>query len=597
MQFKPDGKLLKMESSLSANGDFDLSITRYNSDGTIDMAFGNGGTVITDFGSNESGFTAGFQNDGKLIIGGLTRDNNGSDFLLVRFNYNGTLDPAFGKGGYVKINSSNEDQVQSVKVEADGKIVFSGTSFEFPPDFSSVRVFGVIGRLNSDGTPDTNFGANGLTALNNSNYIGDFVIQNDFKIVFTRAEQDPVLNTQQTFISRLNNNGTPDNSFLQPGISTGSIYILIQQPDGKIINIGSKFNEKNNADYFLSRINPDGSTDPSFGTNGVSTGALVNLDNFINGAILAGSRLLVFGSGINDNYDNSGIIARFNLASDVTLNCTTSKTAATHNNLCTAIITGIDPVVAPSGTAVTYTLSGATTGTGTGSASGLKFNKGVTTVTYNLPGDATKSCSFTVTVNDNLAPTITNLIASPNNLWPANHKFREILLKYAANDNCGVTNTQVTITSNEPIKSNEREDQSPDWQIIDNTHIKLRAERLESGKGRIYTIKITVTDASGNSTSSVTTVVVPKSQRTCAPNLQIIASPNPSSNYFTVKLNSDANDKVTVSVYNSKGVLLNRIDNISANGTIKLGQNLRPGTYIIQAVQAGAVQAVKVIKL
>jgi hypothetical protein len=181
-------------------------------------------------------------------------------------------------------------------------------------------------------------------------------------------------------------------------------------------------------------------------------------------------------------------------------------------------------------------------------------------------------------------------------LWPANHKFRDILLTYTASDNCGVSSTQVTVTSNEPIKSNEPEDQSPDWQIIDNTHIKLRAERLESGNGRIYTIKITVKDASGNSTSSNTTVTVPKSQNTSTSNLQVIASPNPSSNYFAVTLNSDVSDKVTLSIYNDKGILVNKIDNVAANSTVKLGQNLKPGTYFIEAVQAGTIQSVKVIK-
>lgn len=598
MQFEPDGKILKMESSLSANGDFDLSITRHNSDGTIDLAFGNEGTVITDLGSNESGYTAGFQSDGKIIIGGLTRDNSGSDFLLVRFNYNGTIDPTFGNGGFIKINSSNEDQVVSIKVEADGKIIFSGMTIDFPTDFSLFRIYGVIGRLNSNGTLDTNFGTNGLTTItgNGFNSVGDFVIQNDFKIVFTRTEQDPLLNSQQIFVSRLNNDGTLDNSFLQSGIVTSYSYNLIQQTDGKIINVGYNFNEKNNADYFLSRINPDGSADPSFGNNGVSTGALVNLDNTIYGGVLAGSRVLVFGLGIDDNHDYSGLIARFNVASDVSLSCTANKTVGTDNNLCSAIVSGIDPVVAPSGTTVKYTLSGATTGAGTGSVSGLKFNKGVTTVTYKLPSDTTKSCSFTVTVNDNQAPTITNLIASPNNLWPANHKFRDILLTYAASDNCGITNKQMTITSNEPVTSNDPEDQSPDWQIIDNTHIKLRAERLRSGKGRIYTIKITVKDASGNITSSNTTVTVPKSQGTSTPHLQVTVSPNPSCNYFTVKLNSDANDKITIRIYNDKGVLLNKVDNINANSTIKLGQNLRPGIYFIEAAQAGAVKSVKVIK-
>ena len=53
-----------------------------------------------------------------------------------------------------------------------------------------------------------------------------------------------------------------------------------------------------------------------------------------------------------------------------------------------------------------YTLSGATTATGSGTASGLSFNGGITTVTYVLTGSPSVNCFFTVTVNTTL-PQIT----------------------------------------------------------------------------------------------------------------------------------------------------------------------------------------------
>ena len=49
---------------------------------------------------------------------------------------------------------------------------------------------------------------------------------------------------------------------------------------------------------------------------------------------------------------------------------------------------------------LTWTMIGATTGTGAGSVKGLPFNVGVTTVTYIVtdPDNNTATCSFTVTI-------------------------------------------------------------------------------------------------------------------------------------------------------------------------------------------------------
>lgn len=90
-----------------------------------------------------------------------------------------------------------------------------------------------------------------------------------------------------------------------------------------------------------------------------------------------------------------------------TISCPGNKTVNSLADQCMAIVDSIDAVVSPSGTAYTYTLSGATTGIGTGTASGHSFNSGVTTVTYALANSPTTTCSFTVTVNANVVPSVT----------------------------------------------------------------------------------------------------------------------------------------------------------------------------------------------
>jgi hypothetical protein len=104
------------------------------------------------------------------------------------------------------------------------------------------------------------------------------------------------------------------------------------------------------------------------------------------------------------------------------------------------------------------------------------------------------TCQQVITVFDNTPPQITGLTVSQQTLWPPNHTMRDITVSYGVNDNCTTPNTTLTITSNEPVNGTGDGDTDPDWQILDNHHIRLRAERAANGNGRIYTITITTDD-------------------------------------------------------------------------------------------------------
>src|SRR5215471_17957347 len=70
--------------------------------GTLDLSFGTGGQVTTDFaGSGDSASSVAVQADGKIVAAGASSINFQSDFALARYNTDGTLDAAFGTGGKV----------------------------------------------------------------------------------------------------------------------------------------------------------------------------------------------------------------------------------------------------------------------------------------------------------------------------------------------------------------------------------------------------------------------------------------------------------------------------------------------------------------
>lgn len=122
------------------------------------------------------------------------------------------------------------------------------------------------------------------------------------------------------------------------------------------------------------------------------------------------------------------------------------------------------------------------------------------------------SCEFTVTVVDTTPPVIKNIVANPSVLWPPNHKMNNVALRVVAEDICGDVTTEITaVSSNEPVNGTGDGDTSPDWLITGDHTLQLRAERSGNGSGRIYTITVTATDESGNTSTGTTAVNVPHS--------------------------------------------------------------------------------------
>ena len=99
---QPDGKILAAGSA-GAPSNHHFALARYNPDGSLDVTFGVGGKVITDFsGLLESAEALAIQSDGKIVAAGLvSQGRTSSDFRLARFNPNGSLDTTFGIDGKV----------------------------------------------------------------------------------------------------------------------------------------------------------------------------------------------------------------------------------------------------------------------------------------------------------------------------------------------------------------------------------------------------------------------------------------------------------------------------------------------------------------
>jgi len=121
----------------------------------------------------------------------------------------------------------------------------------------------------------------------------------------------------------------------------------------------------------------------------------------------------------------------------------------------------------------------------------------------------------TVIVKDVTPPEIESVSASPNVLWPPNHKMSLVVVDVTVADNCDEAPTCL-ITS---VSSNESENNlgdgntTSDWQIVGNRTVKLRAERTGTGSDRVYTVTVECVDAAGNSSIGNVIVTVPHDSR------------------------------------------------------------------------------------
>jgi uncharacterized delta-60 repeat protein len=184
---QPDGRLVAAGSARIDDADFALA--RYNRDGSLDQRFGVGGRVITDFeGGSDDASTLVFQG-GKLVAGGSAYVFLGdrTDFAMVRYNRDGSLDPRFGVNGKVTTTFEpttdfSSHHMTALVSQGDGLVaagsVTAGTDQDLTVDFA-------LARYHRDGTLDTRFGADGrvVTDFGGVDEANALAVQADGKVV------------------------------------------------------------------------------------------------------------------------------------------------------------------------------------------------------------------------------------------------------------------------------------------------------------------------------------------------------------------------------------------------------------------------------
>jgi uncharacterized delta-60 repeat protein len=303
VQIQTDGKIVAAGYS-GTNRHF--AVVRYNPNGTLDTAFGGTGKVTTDIGSTDDEVNSlQIQSDGKIVAAGLNQSGGYNDYALARFNTNGTFDLTFGNNGKVVTSlSTNTDQIQALQIQPDGKLVAVGVSVGSSPDFALVR-------YNSNGARDFSFGTLGIVTTDIAGGSVDYplagAIQPDGKILaagFTISSGNAFI-----ALTRYATNGALDGSFgtggkviTQIGAVNDYASCLAVQSNGKIVAGGATQVGTNDLLAIL-RYNSDGSLDNSYGTGGITV-ANFGEDEQDFGRALALDQLgrAVIAGGANDKF-------------------------------------------------------------------------------------------------------------------------------------------------------------------------------------------------------------------------------------------------------------------------------------------------------
>ncbi len=407
-----DGKIIVGGWFTSYNGVSRKNITRLNSDGTIDLSF-NPGT-----GANDRVESVAVQNDGKIYIGGRFTSYNGTSLnRITRLNQNGSHDPTFNIGTGV-------DNLLKNIIPYNGKILLTG-SFDF---YNGISRNGIV-RVNTDGTNDLTFdpGTGADSDITCSN------IQSDGKI-FIGGYFITYNGTSRSRVARINS----CNPVSQPSAISGSTYLCNGATETYSVT-----NDPNATSYtwaLPSGWSGTSTTNTITATTGASGGAITVVANNACGISSVQTLSIII-------EDVTAPVADITTLSDITSQCSvTSLTAPTATDNCAGTITGTHnatlPITTPGTTTVTWTYDD-----GNGNTSTQIQNVVIDDVTAPVANtitlaNITSECSVTSliapTATDNCAGSITG---THNATFPITTQ-GTTTITWTYNDGNGNTSTQ-----------------------------------------------------------------------------------------------------------------------------------------------------------
>ena len=237
----------------------------------LDTTFGLNGRVAVELGGKNSGHAVVAQPDGKIVIAGSSSKENALNISLLRFNPNGSLDTSFnGDGSVITSLAAGDDEALALGLLSDGRIVAAGYAYN-----GRDRDLALI-CYRPDGSLDGSFGDAGvvLTSIGNGNEeIAALSVSAADMITVVGSTEGTV--GRILVAARYDANGEPDPGFGEQGISLigvgedASAEGIVERDDGTYVISGS-YLEKKKSSALLVGLKGDGTLDTGFGEKGVA---------------------------------------------------------------------------------------------------------------------------------------------------------------------------------------------------------------------------------------------------------------------------------------------------------------------------------------
>ncbi len=271
----PDGKIVVAVSTSTSN----LTVVRYLSNGSLDTSFGSGGVVSHSIGTGHSNWSdMEIQNDGKIILVGQKKDGSNYKSVVIRLNFNGSIDSAFEGNDGVGVDLADNqfddktgfmdygmESFSKVKIDSNGNIWTCGWARQIEGASKTNRA--TFARISSTGSVlastvvNLGYGSEscgGIDLVGTTHaYIGGYTNNSDDK--------------RDLGIAKLAANGSFDTSFGGNGKTlvdmggSDEFRGVAVQADGKIVVTSNTL-----GDFAVARLNIDGTLDTSFSDDGIN---------------------------------------------------------------------------------------------------------------------------------------------------------------------------------------------------------------------------------------------------------------------------------------------------------------------------------------
>ncbi|MBN9350978.1 MAG: SBBP repeat-containing protein [Chitinophagaceae bacterium] len=513
MVVDPTGNVYITGTSL-LNGQFDIATIKYSTTGVLLWIRRYAGALNSDDGGNDIALDA---NNNVYITGYTTETDDNINFITIKYSADGDQQWLRTYNGYEKYI----DRALVMTIDGDNNVYVAGITHELATtqgnsDFLTIK-------YNTDG-------AQLWTSRYNGSLIegpDDIVLDGNNNIYITGQAYPSKIVTFRL------NSGDGSQSWVKEFTPRAGDFLFLFTPKVSLA-VDANANvfvcggvkpsvENENCDFITIKYSQCAITCPDNITVNAASGTCSAVVTYpeattsgacgseITYSHASGSSFPVGTTTVTVTSTETGATCTFDVTvvdnqPPVFTNCPSNKTVNTDAGVCYASVSSVNAgtATATDNCSVTVTPVRSDSLTMTDN-----FPVGITTITW-LAIDAandTVTCTQTITVVDNIPPTISGVSVSKTVLSPPNHKMADVTVDFTVTDNCSATTT-VTVTSDEAETGLSNGDKGPDIIKIDDKHWQLRAERDGKGDGRVYTITITATDASNNVTTETRTVVV-----------------------------------------------------------------------------------------